>query len=197
MNDFLTYFNLGFKHITDLGGYDHILFIAALCAVYLISDWKQLLIIVTFFTIGHSITLALAVVKLVNIDSKIIEFLIPVTILFTALSNLFQNLPENSQKKFPTPISRYILTGFFGLIHGLGFSNYLKSLLGVESDIFIPLLSFNIGLEIGQLIIVLIIMLLSFIFYNLFNFKRKDINLVTSGFVAGVTMTLLIDKWIF
>ena len=95
MNDFLTYFNLGFKHITDLGGYDHILFIVALCAVYLISDWKQLLIIVTFFTIGHSITLALAVLKLVNIDSKIIEFLIPVTILFTALSNLFQNLPEN------------------------------------------------------------------------------------------------------
>ena len=75
--------------------------------------------------------------------------------MFTAISNLFQNLPENSLKKFPTPISRYLLTGFFGLIHGLGFSNYLKSLLGAESDIIVPLLSFNIGLEVGQIIIVI------------------------------------------
>ena len=89
MSDFFIYLGLGFDHITDPGGYDHILFVIALCAIYTLRQWKQVLVLVTAFTIGHSITLALATLKLINYDTKVIELLIPVTILITAVSNFF------------------------------------------------------------------------------------------------------------
>ena len=132
MNTFQLYLSLGFHHIIDIHGYDHIVFILALCAGYSFSQIKNILILITAFTIGHTITLALSTLNIVNVDSALIEFLIPVTILITALTNLFKT--TRLQHKFV-----YVVALFFGLIHGLGFSNYLKELLGKESSIIKPL----------------------------------------------------------
>ncbi len=195
--DFFTYFKLGYEHITDLAGYDHMLFIVALCGVYSLTDWKQILWVVTFFTLGHSITLALSVLQIVTIDSAIIEFLIPCTIFIASFSNFFDKTPESILVKKPKPFLKYFFTLFFGLIHGLGFSNYLKSLLGQSSSIVSELFAFNIGLEMGQLIIVFIFMLLNYIFINLLNVKKRELNLIVSAMVTGITVHLIIDKWIF
>jgi HupE / UreJ protein len=197
MTDFFTYFKLGFEHITDLGGYDHMLFIVALCAVYNLNQWRNILWVVTFFTIGHSITLALSVMKIVSIDSALIEFLIPCTIFFTSFSNFFNKTNHTFSKNNKHQYLRYFFTVFFGLIHGLGFSNYLKSLLGQSSNIVNELFAFNIGLEIGQLIIVLFFILITYILTNILNIKKRELNLIISAFVTGLTLQLITDKWIF
>lgn len=197
MTDFFTYFKLGFEHITDLGGYDHMLFIVALCAVYNLNQWRNILWVVTFFTIGHSITLALSVMKIVNVDSALIEFLIPCTIFFTSFSNFFNKTNNTFSKKNQHQYLRYFFTVFFGLIHGLGFSNYLKSLLGQSSNIVNELFAFNIGLEIGQIIIVVFFMIITFIFTDILNIKKRELNLIVSALVAGLTLRLITDKWIF
>ena len=177
MNDFQIYLHLGFKHIIDLHGSDHILFILALTARYIWSDWKQLLVLVTAFTLGHSITLALSVLQWVNLPVNIIELFIPITILITALSNFWVK-SFDFKSKYPII---YFFALFFGLIHGLGFSNYLRSLLGKEESIIAPLLSFNIGLELGQLLIVSVILIISFIFVSLLKLDRRRFIQVVSG----------------
>lgn len=151
MSEFAFYFDLGLDHILDLRAYDHIAFIIAFAAIYQLSDWKKVLILVTAFTIGHSITLALATLKLISVNSDLVEFLIPVTILITAISNLFTDEKEIHNKKINL---NYLLAGVFGLIHGLGFSNYLQAILGKDESIISQLLAFNVGLEGGQIIIV-------------------------------------------
>lgn len=185
---FSTYLELGFDHILDINGYDHILFIIVLCAVYKTSQWKNILILVTAFTIGHSITLALSALKLVVFPSDIIEFLIPLTILITALFNVSRE--EALDKKVNI---NYLLALFFGLIHGLGFSNYFRALLGKEESIINPLLAFNIGVELGQIIIVIATMGVGYLFMNVFNTKQRAWNLFISGAAAGVAITLLIE----
>ena len=185
---FGTYLELGFDHILDINGYDHILFIVALCAVYKLAQWKHILILVTAFTIGHSITLALSALNLVAFPANVIEFLIPLTILITALFNVSRE--EALEKKLNL---NYILALFFGLIHGLGFSNYFRALLGKEEDIVQPLLAFNIGVELGQIIIVLVTMLLAYLVINVFNTKQRAWNLFVSGAAAGVAITLMIE----
>ena len=197
METFLTFLQLGFEHITDLNGYDHILFILALCAVYTIWDWKNVLILVTAFTLGHSITLALAALQVVSFDQDLIEFLIPVSILITCLTNLFQQNDRNGQIKQERRLLRYVFAAFFGLIHGMGFSTYLRSLLGKDSQIIQELLAFNIGLEMGQLLIVLASFILSFISLEVLKIKRNTWNLISSSFLAGMTFHLLLDKWYF
>jgi hypothetical protein len=177
MNDFQIYLHLGYKHIIDLGGSDHILFILALTARYIWTDWKQLLVLVTAFTIGHSITLALSVLQWVNLSVDIIELLIPITILITAFTNFWVK-SFDFKSKYPLI---YFFALFFGLIHGLGFSNYLRSLLGKEESILGPLLSFNIGLELGQLLIVSVILIISFIFVSLLKLDRRRFIQVVSG----------------
>ncbi len=166
MENFKVYFELGYDHIMDIRGYDHILFIVALAAIYLLRDWRKVLILVTAFTIGHSITLALSTLNYVIIKPEIIEFLIPVTIFITAFVNLFKK--ESSLKSVKKIQLNYVLALGFGLIHGLGFSNALKSLLGKSSKIVTELLAFNLGLEVGQIIIVLSFLIISFIFIDLF-----------------------------
>jgi hydrogenase/urease accessory protein HupE len=198
MTEFEAYLRLGISHITDLNGYDHILFIVALCVIYQFKDWKKVLILVTAFTIGHSVTLALATLNLVRFPGNIIEFLIPITIALTALGNLFNKAGSgNRMTEQKPPRLRYIMALIFGLIHGLGFSNYLRSLLGKEASIFQPLLAFNIGLEIGQLAIVLVILCLAFIFQRMLRVAVRDWVLVVSGIVIGFALTLIIDTNIF
>lgn len=190
MSSFTLYFSLGYEHILDPYGLDHVLFIIALCSVYLIKDWKKVLILITAFTIGHSITLALSVLQIVNIRADIIEFLIPLTILITALSNVFKRRTAVSPK---TVQINYGYALFFGLIHGLGFSNYLRSLLGPQSDIASPLLAFNLGIEVGQIIVVGIFLLISFILVDLFGVNRRDWRLIISSAIAGIALMLMIE----
>jgi len=150
---FEIYLDMGFKHISDINAYDHILFLVALCAIYRLSEWKKILILVTAFTIGHSITLALAAFEIITFPAKYIEFLIPITILITSLYNIFSKPPKSSLSSSRSININYLFALFFGLIHGMGFSNFLRSLLmpGQEKDLVPQLLAFNIGVELGQL----------------------------------------------
>lgn len=185
---FSTYLQLGFDHILDVNGYDHILFIVALCAVYSANQWRNVLILVTAFTIGHSLTLALSALNIVVFKAEIIEFLIPLTILLTALFNVYKKDGQNNKIMI-----NYGLALFFGLIHGLGFSNYFKALLGREESIIAPLLAFNIGVELGQIVIVLITMIIGYVFLQLFKVRQREWTLFISGAAAGVAMMLLIE----
>ena len=191
MQDFLIYFHLGWQHILDLAGYDHILFVLVLCCNYTLKDWKQILALVTAFTVGHSITLALATFRLVNINMDWVEFLIPVTIFLTGLSNLRK---INSKQTNGSLWSLYLMTLFFGLIHGLGFSNYLQSLLGQEATIFLPLLAFNIGLEIGQIAIVILVLIFSWIVSKLLDVKQRDWVFFLSSAVVGISFIMALER---
>ncbi len=188
MNSFQLYFKLGLQHILDIQGFDHILFVLALCAVYVARDWKKILILITAFTIGHSLTLALATFNVIQVRSDVIEFLIPVTIAFTALATLFKPKPSTGRGIQ----LNYLFAVFFGLIHGLGFSNYLKALLGKETSIWQPLLAFNIGLEVGQIVIVASFLLITSL-VNLAGVNRKEWTLVVSAFVLGVACMLMLE----
>ena len=190
MDQFFVYFETGFRHIADFKGIDHILFVLALCIRYQFSDWKKLLILITAFTIGHSITLALSVFNVVNYSVAWIEFLIPVTIVITAISNLFVT-KFTFKSKFPLI---YFFALFFGLIHGLGFSNYLKSMLGKDETIIGELLAFNLGLEAGQIVIVLAILIISFIFVQLLKWNRREFLLFVTGGVFAVALLMALER---
>ncbi|GAA3940191.1 HupE/UreJ family protein [Chitinophaga oryziterrae] len=189
MAEFVMYFEMGWQHIVAWDGYDHILFIIALCAIYVMEDWKKVLVLVTAFTIGHSVTLALSVTNILHIPTKTIEFLIPVTIFITAFSNVVrkQAIPEKIQLN-------YFFALFFGLIHGLGFSSYLKSLLGTQTNIVAPLLAFNLGLEFGQMLVVMGILLFTGIIVNITGVKRREWNIFLSAAIFGIAVMLSIER---
>ncbi|MEP1096854.1 MAG: HupE/UreJ family protein [Cyclobacteriaceae bacterium] len=190
MSEFTLYYGLGLDHILDVNGYDHILFVVVLCALYQSSDWKKVLVLITAFTIGHSITLALATLEIIRFNADFIEFLIPLTILITAASNLFTKEQNITSGKL---YRNYVYAGFFGLIHGMGFSNYLRALLGGDSSIVLELFAFNIGLEVGQIIIVGIFMVVSFIFVSIGNVSRRDWKMIISSAAGGVALMLMMD----
>jgi hypothetical protein len=194
MTTFGLYLSLGFDHIADFVGYDHILFLMALCAVYSLKQWAKVLILVTAFTLGHTLTLALATLDLIRMSSSLIEFLIPLTIITTGIWNIGQrsDKADAAAHRF-----KYSMALFFGLIHGMGFSNYLRSLLGSEQDLLLPLFSFNLGLELGQIMIVLGVLLVSFVLVNLVGLKRREWNLLLSGAAIGVSMILCFERWPF
>ena len=190
MHPFPFYLQLGFEHISDLAGYDHILFLVALCAVYRIEQWRNLLVLVTAFTVGHSVTLALASTDVLTIPSAIIEFLIPTTILLTAFHNVISQTGTES-----TGMGRkYAMALFFGLIHGLGFSNYFRALMMDDSSILVPLLAFNIGIELGQLLVVAFIVGASFLFLKVVGVKHREWNLFISGAAAGLSVLLMFEN---
>ncbi|MCA6378329.1 MAG: HupE/UreJ family protein [Cytophagales bacterium] len=192
MSEFSLYFGLGKDHILDyVNGYDHILFVLALCAVYLTRDWKKILILVTAFTIGHSITLALATLNIVSVNAQLIEFLIPLTIFITSVSNLFKKEVLTNEKGFQV---NYLFAVFFGLIHGLGFSNYLRAILGKDQSILSQLLAFNLGLEFGQIIVVVIFLVFSFLLVDFLKVNRRDWKLVLSSAIAGIALILMKDR---
>jgi hypothetical protein len=192
MSDFPFYFRFGWQHIISKDALDHQLFILALAAIYIIKDWKQVLILVTAFTIGHSITLFLSVKEIVTIKSNWVEFLIPCTIVFTAITNLFQ-------KKF-TPKSiriNYFLALFFGLIHGLGFANNIRMALASDQSLGWGLFGFNLGLEAGQIIVVLLILLISYIVLNIFKVNRREWVIFASACAFSVGLVTALDRWPF
>ncbi len=188
---FSLYLKLGFEHILDINGYDHILFLAALCLIYTFKDIKKVIILATAFTVGHSVSLALATLQLVKVPGDWIEFLIPVTIILTVIFNLISTY---GKKLGSQRASKYFVALFFGLIHGLGFSNYLRALLGTESSIFMPLLAFNLGLEIGQIVIVICYLLLATYIIPLCSFLKKYFFIAASLLIAGISLMMIFQR---
>jgi hypothetical protein len=195
MSEFLIYFNIGLKHVLDIGAYDHVLFLLALTVPYEVKDWTRILILVSFFTLGHTLSLILSVFGIVIIKVNIIEFLIPITILITALFHLL-TVGKTSKKESITFIA--IVTLFFGIIHGLGFSNYFNSILsGNATDKMLPLLEFALGIEAAQIIVVIAGLILSFIIQTLFRFSKRDWTLTISAFIIGVVIPLILQSEIW
>jgi len=190
MQDFKLYFNLGWEHIISKNALDHQLFIAALATIYLVKDWKQVLILVTAFTIGHSITLALSVFDIIRFNNRWVEFLIPLTIVITAVSNLFQ-------KKFTPKTTRinYVLALLFGLIHGMGFANYIRFSLANDQGIGWSLFGFNVGLEVGQITVVVALLLLSHIIVTLFRINRRDWVIFLSAGIFALSLKMVLDRF--
>ncbi|MDE2679002.1 MAG: HupE/UreJ family protein [Gemmatimonadota bacterium] len=213
---FAVYLELGFEHLLDLRGYDHILFLAGLCAAYSLARWRELLVLVTAFTIGHSVSLALATLRLVSVNSSLVEFLIPVTIVATALTNLAGLWREGGRARQPRedpaehrvaarPL-RYALALAFGVIHGLGFSNFLRIALGDERNLFVPLLSFNIGLELAQIVVAGAVLALGAAVVSGVRalraaakpetgFPRKAWNAAVSLAVGTIAATMALQRW--
>ena len=202
MGEHFTYhFTEGLNHIADLDGYDHIVFLIALCAVYEISQWRKVLILVTAFTVGHSLTLFFAGMDWVVIPSHIAEFLIPCTILLTALYNLRGTIEPRDRRPGRTGGKgrfKYFLALIFGLIHGFGFSNYFRMIRADENQGFVAdLLYFNLGVEAGQLVIVSILLLVASFSMGIFRFRQNAWTLFTSGIAAGISLILIKETWIF
>ncbi|RYE35651.1 MAG: HupE/UreJ family protein [Sphingobacteriales bacterium] len=176
MNDFKLYFKTGWEHIISTDATDHILFILALGALFTMRRWKPVLALVTAFTIGHSLTLALSVADLVRFSSNWIEFLIPVTIVLTSLINLIRPIDGNYE-------INYLLALFFGLIHGMGFANTIRFMLAKDQEIFVPLLAFNLGLEAGQILVVAFLLALQWLIVQKIGLHRlswiRSISIIT------------------
>ena len=192
MSEFLTFLQLGFQHIASLSAHDHLLFIITLCAVYRLVEWKKILVLVTAFTIGHSLTLVLAGFNILRVPSHWVEFLIPVTILLTGLHNVWAG--NTAGGTFSKAVSiNYLLALFFGLIHGMGFANFFRSLMGEDGGITLQLFSFNAGIELGQLLIVGIFFVLLFVLSRFLKFEHRDWNLFISGMGAGGAIILILQ----
>ncbi len=189
MQDFGFYFEIGWEHIISQNALDHQLFIAAIAAIYLLKDWKQVLILVTAFTIGHSVTLALSVFDVIRFNSSWVEFLIPCTIIITAGSNLFQ-------KKF-TPKSiriNYFLALAFGLIHGMGFANSIRFMLASDQSVGWGLFGFNVGLEVGQIVVVVVLLLLAYLIINIFRVNRREWVIFLSAAVFSIALKMALER---
>jgi hypothetical protein len=192
MSDFWLYFKLGLEHVLDWKAYDHLLFLITICLAYSFNSWKRLLLLVTMFTLGHTFSLLLANYEVVNVSSRWIEFLIPVTILTAALFTIFKaGKVERSEKMGIL----YLITVFFGLIHGFGFAGYYK-MINSDGDL-LPLLEFALGIEVAQITIALAVLILSYVAQNFFRFNRRDWVLVIASVVVGMVIPMLIDKWVF
>ncbi|MBN8674769.1 MAG: HupE/UreJ family protein [Chitinophagales bacterium] len=189
MSDFNFYFGLGWEHIMSPDALDHLLFIAALAAIYLLKDWKQVLILVTAFTIGHSLTLALSVLDLIRFPSEWVEFLIPCTIVITAISNLFQ-------KQFTTRSIRinYFLALFFGLIHGLGFANTIRFMLAKDQSLGMGLFGFNVGLEAGQIVVVGTLLLITQALISSFRINRREWVIFLSAAIFSLALKMSLER---
>lgn len=190
MSDFHLYFTLGLEHVLDIQAYDHVLFLMALSVGYTFKDWKRLLVLVSVFTLGHTLALVLSVLAWLSMNSRLVEFCIPLTILTAAMANFF-----TLQKKVSKPISypAAAITLFFGLIHGLGFSHYFKLLLsGSTADQIFPLFPFALGIEAAQAFVVLGMLILSYIVRTFFKCSNRDFILVISAFIVGITLPMIL-----
>ncbi len=192
MSDFWFYFKIGLEHVLDWKAYDHILFLIVLTVPYLFKDWKRVFLLVTLFTVGHTLSLILSVYGVVRVNTGIVEFLIPITILVAALYNVF-TAGKGAQKD---KLGILLITAlFFGLVHGLGFSTFFKQLTAHLASRLLPLAEFALGIEAAQLIIVLIVLILSFIFQTVFRFSRRDWVMVISAVVLGMIIPMAIANY--
>ncbi len=190
MDNFILYLRLGLDHVLDLAAYDHILFLIVLAVIFNFYQWKKVFWLLTFFTVGHTITLALAAYNIINIRVDLVEFLIPVTIFITGVFNLFRGANASSRKEKFT----LLFSLFFGFIHGLGFSNYFRSMIGKEESKILPLLEFALGIEIAQVIIVFGVLLIGMLLQNFIRVSKRDWIFVTSSVVIGIVIPMIINR---
>ena len=190
MNDFIFYFKTGLFHVLDFKAYDHILFLIVLAVVYQFKQWTKVLWLITLFTIGHSLTLALSAYGILNVRADLIEFLIPLTIFITGLMNVLTAKKASVGKEN----QNLFFALFFGLIHGLGFSNYFKIMVGKTSSKLVPLLEFALGVEAAQIIIVLGILLIGALVQSIFGVNRRDWILITSAIVIGFALQMMFNR---
>jgi hypothetical protein len=195
MSDFWIYFQIGLKHVLDIHAYDHVMFLMALTIPYAFKDWKRILLLVTIFTVGHTLALLLSVYGVVTIKVNIVEFLIPITILITAFFNFFT---AGKSSKTESINLVFFITLFFGIIHGLGFSNYFKTILeGSPTSKLLPLGEFALGIEAAQIIVVFVVLIISYIVQTIFRFSKRDWTLAMSAFIIGVVIPMVIESEIW
>ena len=192
MQDFLFYTELGLHHVLDVNAYDHILFLLALVIPFTFKNWVKVLWLATIFTVTHCLSLGLSAFGIVTVDVSLIEFLIPVTILLTALYNILKLRTSIEEKSMAWHM---IATAFFGLVHGFGFSNYFKMLVAELDEKVSPLIGFALGIELSQVLIVLVVLLLTFIFQSVFKVKRALFVMVASIIVILITIPLLYNTF--
>ena len=195
MSDFMLYMQIGLRHVLDINAYDHILFLTALVVPYHFKDWRKIITLVSVFTLGHTLALVLAVFDMVKINVSLVEFLIPITILFTAIANLFKARKGSGTTNITAAI---IITLFFGIIHGLGFSNYFNSILaGSPTDKLLPMLYFAAGIELAQLATVIAVLILSFFVQYFIRNSKRDWILIASSIIIGIVIPMLIESEIW
>lgn len=195
MSEFWVYFQIGLHHVLDIQAYDHVLFLMALVIPFTFKDWKKIILSVTLFTLGHTTALVFSVYKILGVKASFIEFLIPITILLTAIYNLASIGKSNKKGKINWV---FLITLFFGIIHGFGFSNYFNTLLGGSSNSkLVPLLEFALGIEAAQLSVVLAVLVLAYIVQTVFKYSRRDWILVGSAFIVGVVLPMIIESEIW
>jgi hypothetical protein len=195
MSEFWVYFQIGLHHVLDIHAYDHVLFLMALVIPFTFKDWKRILLSVTLFTLGHTTALLLSVYEIMVIKANVVEFLIPITILATALFNL-STVGKSTKKEKLNLI--FFITLFFGIVHGLGFSNYFKTLLGGTSNSkLVPLLEFALGIEGAQIAVVFVVLMIAYIVQTFFKFSKRDWVLVGSSFIIGVVVPMIIENEIW
>ena len=195
MSEFWVYFQIGLHHVLDIQAYDHVLFLMALVIPFTFKDWKKIILSVTLFTLGHTTALVFSVYKILVIKASFIEFLIPITILLTAIYNLASIGKSNKKGKINWV---FVITLFFGIIHGFGFSNYFNTLLGGSSNSkLVPLLEFALGIEAAQLTVVLAVLALAYIVQTVFKYSRRDWILVGSAFIVGVVLPMILESEIW
>ena len=188
--DFSLWFSTGIEHIADYKAYDHILFLMVLCGIYSFSEIRKVLILITAFTVGHSLTLALSVFNIVTFSPSLIEFLIPITIMLTCIFQFIIREHPDTSATYAT----YLAALFFGFIHGMGFSGLLRSLLGNSEQITGPLFAFNLGLEVGQILIVFCVMIFSVVLTRILNIKKETWNFFLTSAVFGVAFVMAAER---
>jgi len=181
----------GIHHVLDINAYDHILFLIVLTVPYLFKDWKRVLLLVSTFTLGHTLSLVLAVYGVISVNAKLVEFLIPVTIMVVALYNVFTAGKKTQNEKVGI---LFFSTLFFGLVHGLGFAREFKMFVGNADNKLITLLEFALGIEMSQVIIVFVMLFLGFICQTVFRFNRRDWVMVISAIVVGLAIPMLLQR---
>ncbi|NNC69536.1 MAG: HupE/UreJ family protein [Flavobacteriaceae bacterium] len=190
MDDFRLFLELAFRHVLDWKAYDHVLFFIVLAVVYSFKDWKKALWLITYFTIGHTITLALSVYEIISVKTEVVEFLILLTIFITA----FVNLITVKKRNFHQSNINQIFALAFGLIHGLGLSTLLKITIEDTANKFLPILYFALGVELAQIVVVTLILLAGFIAQDFLKIKRRDWILVLSSIVIGIILPMLFAR---
>ena len=189
MSDAWFYFKYGWEHIISFDALDHQLFILALTILFTIKEWNKVLILISAFTIGHSITLALSTLNILNLPNHLTEFLIPCTIVITALANILKTV-----KDYKTIRINYFFALFFGLVHGLGFANYLKFMLAKDQSLGWSLLLFNLGLEVGQIVVVTMILVFIYVLLNYLKFNRRYLIIIASAIVLAIALKIAVER---
>jgi hypothetical protein len=191
---FLKFLELGLYHIVSFSSYDHILFLVVLSVPYVFKDWKRLLILVSFFTLGHTLSLLLGVYGIINLKVNVVEWLIPFTIILMALYNVFS---AGKSSKHSNPVIIVCLVLFFGLIHGLGFANAFVSVVRSDESTLLSIIEFAFGLELGQFVIVFCVLFFGFLGQTIFRFSIRDWIMVLSAVVIGLMLPLILNSSLF